>query len=434
MKIKVGYITSLSSKLLWSFNFDTIYYGKSENIGAGDGIIELGHGLIIGTSTYEELISALNEGTGAYKLTADIDCAGATLTQTSSSTKFKGYFDGAGHTISNLNISVTGEGGGLFYKTTGGAIIKNLQLYEIHVNQTDIADGSGGKTGILIGCVETGDTTVSNISIVDSSVNAFQRVGGLIGEVKGLNNSDTIPTVKISNISITSTHSNDPANYSIRSGYESKDATGATVYTGGKYVGGILAHVQYGANVLIDKCYVNEALYCYNQYAGGILGRVDPQTDSCDISVTNCVFGGLLNGLGEAASYTAGIVGGRSSGVITVTNNAVTGTATGKNSGNVVSTNLTVKKAIGTLNVYTINEYTTFADNYYRCADYNEEMDYSSASDYIAALKLNNEWRGEPIQYSEMNTEIWWTTNMAGFMSAFNFQLNGTNLSFTLKF
>ena len=58
LKIKVGYISSLSSKLLWSFNFDSIYYGDSKNIGTGDGIIELGHGLIIGTSTYEELIKS----------------------------------------------------------------------------------------------------------------------------------------------------------------------------------------------------------------------------------------------------------------------------------------------------------------------------------------------------------------------------------------
>ena len=56
LKIKVGYISQISSKLLWSFNFDSIYYGNSQNLGKGDAVLGLGYGLTIGTSNYERII------------------------------------------------------------------------------------------------------------------------------------------------------------------------------------------------------------------------------------------------------------------------------------------------------------------------------------------------------------------------------------------
>ena len=56
LKIKVGYISQASTKLLWSFNFDSVYYGKSKNIGKADGVFGLNYGMTIGTSDYEEII------------------------------------------------------------------------------------------------------------------------------------------------------------------------------------------------------------------------------------------------------------------------------------------------------------------------------------------------------------------------------------------
>ena len=386
-------------------------------------------------STYEDLMNALNDGTKAYVLTADIDCGNETVAQSKSASKtFTGYFDGKYHTISNLNIDVTGEGGGLFYKTSGGAVIKNLELVEIHVNQTDITSTSGGKTGILIGAIEEGDTTVSNIHIHNSSVNAYQRVGGIVGEIKGLQNVTTYPTVRISNCSITCDYANDLEHYSIRSGYETTNAAGTKVYTGGKYVGGICAHLQYGANVYIDSCFVKQEMAVYNQYAGGILGRIDPQTELCEVVVSNCVFAGVLNGLGDSASYCAGIVGGRSSGLITITNNTCIGTCTSKNSGTIVSTNLTTKSAIGTISVYKINEYTTFENNYYLLSAYDSETsNYGSEEEYYAAETLNKEWMGTAVLSDKM-TETWWNTNMAKFMESFEYGTNNLGaVVFTLK-
>ena len=56
LKVKVGYISHISSKLLWSFNFDEIYYGNSTNLGKEDGVLGLSYGLTIGTASYEDII------------------------------------------------------------------------------------------------------------------------------------------------------------------------------------------------------------------------------------------------------------------------------------------------------------------------------------------------------------------------------------------
>ena len=55
-KIKIGYISQVSSKLFWSFNFDAVYFGNSINMGKADGVFELNYGITIGTSNYELII------------------------------------------------------------------------------------------------------------------------------------------------------------------------------------------------------------------------------------------------------------------------------------------------------------------------------------------------------------------------------------------
>lgn len=383
--------------------------------------------------SYAELVAALNEGTKAYELASNIDCGGATLTQDSSSTAFKGYFDGKDFAITNLNINTSAEGGGLFYKIKGTVVIKNLKLREVHVNQTNIDLKQYGKTGILVGCSEEANATIDRIFITDSSVNAYQRVGGIIGEVKGTKGAtgSDIPTVKITRCGIYTSNSIDATKYSIRSALETKDAKGKVTRTSGKYVGGIVAHLQYPANLTIDSCYVKEPIYNYNQYCGGILGRVDPQSTEAKITVSNCIYGGTI----EGSTYAGGIVGGRSSGLITIVNNAMIGNAGGDKSGMIVSNNLCQKKSIGGVNVYSINEYTTFENNYYGLADYDPDKhtDYTSSEEYIAAKTKNNEWYGNYVLNSTLITKEWYEQYMATFLESFEFSYINYQVQFKLK-
>ncbi len=383
--------------------------------------------------TYEELIAALNDGTKAYELAQNIDCGGATITQNSNSTAFKGYFDGKDFTISNLNINTSSEGGGLFFKIKGTVVIKNLRLHEVHVNQTNINEKQYGKTGILIGSSEEANATIDRIFITDSSVNAYQRVGGIIGEVKGTKGATgaDIPTVKITRCGIYTANNNNPALYSIRSALETKNADGSITRASGKYVGGIVAHLQYPANLTIDSCYVKESIFNYNQYCGGILGRVDPQSTEAQIIVSNSVYAGTI----EGTTYAGGIVGGRSSGLITIKNNAMIGNASGKNSGKTVSNNLCQKKSIGGVNVYSINEFTTFENNYYGLADFDPESypDYGSEEDYIAGVTKNYEWYGNAVLNSKLIQKAWYEQYMASFLESYEFEYLNYQVKFTLK-
>ncbi len=379
----------------------------------------------------EGLIAALSSESGAYVLENDIDCDGYTFSQSKSSKKFKGYFNGNGHTIKNLKISVAGEGGGLFYKATGGAIIKNIVLEEVHVTQSDISTGNGGKTAILVGCAEEGDVTIDSIVIKNCSVNAYQRAAGIIGEIKGLKNvsASKMPKVSITNCAIISNE----REYYIRSVYESEDSNHNKIYTGGKYVGGVVAHVQYGAHLTIDNCFVKQNIQACNQYSGGIVGRLDPQTADAKISITNTVFAGNLN---SSSSYAGGILGGRSSGVVTVKNCVTLGGINASSSGAIVSTNLCTSTTVGNDKVYKLNQYITFENNYRQISDYDGEGDYASEEEYLQKMTLNQEWQGTAVYYSTMLTEAWWNEHMADFMKSFDFKLNEndwTGLYFFLK-
>ncbi len=423
------YSQALTSR---SFNFDMtvnsneaidVYFVVENSNGLGT-IYELKDKIepAINITTAKELLEALNTESGAFVLKNDIDCENITLSQSKDvSKKFKGYFNGNGYTIKNLKISVTGEGGGLFWKATGGAVILNMVLEEIHVTQADIKD-SGGKTAILVGCAEEGDVTIDNVTIKNSSVNSYQRSAGIIGEIKGLKNvsASQMPKVSITNCSVISNN----RDYYISSKYESTNSDGTKTITGGKYVGGIVAHVQYGAHLTIDKCFVKQNIQCFNQYSGGIVGRLDPQTSEAKISITNSVFGGILT---SSSSYAGGILGGRSSGVVTVKNCVSLGSVSASNAGAIVSTNLCTSTTVGTDKVYSLNSYITFENNYRQISDYDMDMDgYADEADYLAKMALNNAWQGSNVYYSTLQNSTWWNEHMEEFMSSFELKFNST--------
>lgn len=120
-------------------------------------------------------IDALNmiqiEMGGWYKLTEDIDLEGKTIVPIGKkSSPFTGGFDGAGHTIRNLNIDAEDYIGLFGYSRM--ADIKNLMLENAQVN------GAGYYVGTLAGYMQGG-----NISrcCAEGSIRGKGYVGGLIG-------------------------------------------------------------------------------------------------------------------------------------------------------------------------------------------------------------------------------------------------------------
>lgn len=426
---KEGIISSVITKELSSINFSLAIALNNNYVDETQANVFLfiknsnGNGLVTSATNieptilidnYNELKTYLNTSFGmskALKLTKDIDASGDTWYENADNASgliFKGYFDGAYHTIKNLNIEVSGvkDGGGLFYKADNQAIIKNLRLEEVFVTQTDANLGSGGKTAVLVGEIK-GGATIENIYLYNCGANAYQRTAGIVGQVTGSTNSASTTTIR--NIIIKS-NQNGNLKYSIRSCYESKDGNNNTVYTGGKYVGGILAHVQYdydNTDLYIENCYVETPIYAYNQYSGGIVGRVDPQKNDCDLVINKCVFAGILE---TSSSYAGGIISGRSSGTVTITNCVNIGNIKGEKSGMIVSTQLCNATTIGTTKTYAVNtDYVTMENCYWVLADFDPDNDSeSTVEEYIANKTLNKEYYGQYIFASNLSTEAQW--------------------------
>jgi len=116
---------------------------------------------------------------GRYALTSDIDLNG--LTWTDQNASFKGVLYGNGYTVKNLTMTKTGTNYGGLFARANGAIIRDLVLDHIMVTSAD-------RGGILVGRIENGDTVITNVVIMNSSITGANSngVGGVIGLVSRL--------------------------------------------------------------------------------------------------------------------------------------------------------------------------------------------------------------------------------------------------------
>lgn len=98
-----------------------------------------------------------------YQLTNDINCYGVQFTPIKD---FKGIFDGAGMTISNVTVSHTNGPAGIFAVIQDGEVF-NLKLNNINVTNTSTSDQTGGinhNTGALAGSV-FGKSQISYVKV-----------------------------------------------------------------------------------------------------------------------------------------------------------------------------------------------------------------------------------------------------------------------------
>ena len=116
-----------------------------------------------------------------FKLTADIDLAGEDWNPIGSMSgdhgSFKGVFDGGDHTISNLKVEQAGNGIGLFARTAGNAVIKNLKLNNVSVKSTDNSNYAGAVVGNAYA-----STKIENVHV---SGNVLVSGRGYIGGIAG---------------------------------------------------------------------------------------------------------------------------------------------------------------------------------------------------------------------------------------------------------
>ena len=94
---------------------------------------------------------------------------------------FNGTFDGQGHIICNLNVTLGSETkpAGLFGAVKTGGILKDFTIDTAKVNTLAASPAKYG-TGVALGWIYTGKV-VENVTVKNATVDAYRWVGGVVG-------------------------------------------------------------------------------------------------------------------------------------------------------------------------------------------------------------------------------------------------------------
>ena len=253
-----------------------------------------------------------------FVLGADIDLGGFPWTPIGTSEKnFVGTFDGAGHTIYNLNINVAeGKDSKAYMGLIGyakNATIQNLTLENVDINVVCLdIDHSQGHIGAVAGSLE-GESTIENVTVkgdikVEASVdaNGASRVAVVAG-------GNSYGKVTMKNVHVI--------------------ANEGSYLKANNNVGALAGQLQ-GVSVFVD-CSSNINVTGTKFFAGGIIGLA-----AGDQTFTNCHTTGNITitagreGKAHDHYRVGGIAGGWADGaknVCTLTNCSYTGELSGTN-------------------------------------------------------------------------------------------------------
>ena len=274
----------------------------------------------------EEFEKMVNDPTAYYILDADIEYGTKNDDETwtnstlpsmfTSSTQFKGTFDGNGHKISHYNL-VSAEYTGLFAYASG-ATIKNLTVENV---VADFTGRSSTKCGALVGYAER--TLIENCKVVNASIayasnssSAESYFGAVIGRGVTVSIIDTTAT----NVNMNMTQSKlklsyglfagalednglvtkDGVNIAVKNSHAQGTITVVTYYTTsssgflavGGFIGnsnttGLITESSADADILISKADSTSSSSAdnFNLYVGGFIGTNNIKT----INVTKCL-------------------------------------------------------------------------------------------------------------------------------------------------
>ena len=281
---------------------------------------------------------------GYYVLGNDLDLAG---TEWKDPSNFRGYFDGQGYAIRNMNFVGTVENTefnwGLFNNANG--VIKNIALYGrliVTMNRTNTTEYNAYVGGLCVTAYFLSIESVANNVNLSVTNNCGGEVyaGGLVGRGGGT-------------VTITDSYN-----------------TGDVSATGNSdvYAGGL---VGYGSTIT-DSYNTGDvsATGNYYVYAGGLVGYDSTITDSYNT--------GDVSATGDSYVYAGGLVG-RGGGTVTITDSYNTGSVSATGNSDVY-----VGGLVGRGDTVTITDcYYTLPEN--NSNNYGEKK--SSVAEIVAIIK-----------------------------------------------
>ena len=250
MKIQNKFFLSILCLLILS-----IFIFPVSATGTGD----VGDPFVITTAT--ELQSIQNNLTAYYVLGNDIDLTGVTWTPIATGGQFLGELNGAGHTISNLNLNLSlNENVGLFSVASSGASFKNIMIDSFTVVGEN-------NVGALVGYIRMAEAThdwcvIDNVDVTNSNVRANASYAG---SIYGFG--QTYAHVRMNDC----------------------DVSDGKVSTGSDICGGLVGIGAYTSSVLeMTECTaVRMSVTTGSAYCGGLVGF--GATTSSVLNVTDCI-------------------------------------------------------------------------------------------------------------------------------------------------
>ena len=246
-----------------------------------------------------------------FKLVDNIDLDGSSWTSLNSAGTKVVDLNGSNKTISHLSNS-------LFDDLNGS--VDNLKIENADVN------GGSVKTGILANTIKTAASSVSNVTISNSKVQASAYTGGLVGDItKGkttisnvhLVNTDVTGTLTGGIIGFTEAETELTGSSFTGNGTASAEATKGIITASGPYAGALVAATTANVTTTVDGCSVLAAKLssAYHRLAGAVgflrLGSIVKNSNVGEDG--NPV---VLIASGTAAQRTAGFIGEMSGGEV----------------------------------------------------------------------------------------------------------------------
>lgn len=189
---KLGFIAKTKNGQQTQDLFVDVEQGRRDVYGGGEGTRESPY--ILYTSAHLSQFSTDSRDWASdvfVRLDADIDASALTTPIGSVGNPYKGHFDGAGHSLTNLNLTDNSYGSacGLFAATNGAEII-NLGVINANVSGVN-------HVGILVG--KTVNTRIERCFATGEVAGRSICVGGLVGENIASTITDCYAGVKVDN-------------------------------------------------------------------------------------------------------------------------------------------------------------------------------------------------------------------------------------------
>ena len=355
---------------------------------AGTG--EVGDPFVITTAT--ELQSIQNNLTAYYVLDNNIDLSGVTWTPIATGGQFIGELDGAGYTISNLNLNLSLNASvGLFSVASSGASFKNIMIDSFTVVGEN-------NVGALVGRIIMSEAThdwcvIDNVDVTNSNVRANTSYAGSI-----YGYGQTYAHVRMNDCDVSDGKVTTGSNYcgglvgfgaSTSSVLEMTECTAVrmSLTTGSYYCGGLVGYGASTSSVLnVTDCIVRDSVITTGSHnCGGLVGS-GAYTSSV-LNVNDCEVNECTVVAGTSSA--GGIVGETYQSDSTITNSFVTDTtvlsASGKAGG--IGGQLDVANTtISTCNVANVN--VKGSTTYTFAEVYDDGSCTSSDITNVAGLKL----------------------------------------------